>query len=139
MQAPPATANMERIIRFRSSSRCCSRPMEPMRDSSCFSSGSATISGIVILREVFDALGQPADRTGNGVVGLFQDFSDRSNRLACIFFQINLPDFFVNLVLKVSAGTPELSHEFAYLAGNLRQLLWPKHDQGQQHDEENFS
>src|ERR1700674_322924 len=113
--------------------------MEPMRDSSCFSSGSATVSGIVILREVFNPVGQTAYRGSDRIVSFVQHFSHWGEGLGGLFLQINLADFFVNLVLKVAAGAPELGHKFAELAGNLRQLLWPKHDQGQQHDEQDFS
>src|SRR5258708_29540483 len=86
------------MMRLRSSSRCCSRLMEPSCRCSCFSSGSATVSGIVVmvLREVLEAVGQPAQRGGNGRFSLVQDFTCRRQRLVGALSRLIFPVFFVN-------------------------------------------
>src|SRR5258708_33755371 len=116
------------MMRLRSSSRCCSRLMEPSCRCSCFSSGSATVSGIVVmvLREVLEAVGQPAQRGGNGRFSLVQDFTCRRQSLGGVLFQFNLADLFVALTLEVGAGAPKLRHELAHLTRNLRHLTVPK-------------
>src|SRR5258708_28584286 len=128
------------MMRLRSSSRCCSRLMEPSCRCSCFSSGSATVSGIVVMvvREVLEEVGQPAQRGGNGRFILFQDFACRRQRLGGVLFKFNLGDLFVDLTLEVGAGAPNLRHELANLTRNLRQLTRPKQNQGQQHNKENL-
>src|SRR5215472_1158024 len=67
-QAAPvhtATATSEKIMRRRSSSRCCSKLIEPNSRCSFCSSGSATSSGIVVLRDaVLDAFGETVQSAG---------------------------------------------------------------------------
>src|SRR5215472_3841859 len=87
-QATPvhtATATSEKIMRRRSSSRCCSKLIEPNSRCSFCSSGSATSSGIVVLRDVvLDAFGQTVQSAGKRdvvvCVCVIQDLVDFTDR-----------------------------------------------------------
>src|SRR5260370_38109125 len=129
----------------RSSSRCCSRLMEPSSRWSLFSSGSATSSGIVILRDtVLDALGKAVQGAGQGdIVGIVQDLFNLSNLRFEVFagirfLQLQLANFVMNLALKPGAGLGKFGHELSNLAGHLRQPPWPKQDKGQQHQKDDL-
>src|SRR5215472_431723 len=135
------------MIRRRSSSRCCSRLIEPICRSSWFcSSGSATSSGIVILRDgVLNAYAQPVQRAAQRHVIVSVDrlvdlADDRLKMLARVdFFDLQLAYFILNLILEVAAGASEFCHELAHLPGNLRQLPGPEQDEGQEHNKDDFA
>src|ERR1051326_576493 len=107
------------MMHLRSSSRCCSRPMVPVRLNSrsmSLCSGSATNSGIVILRDrVLHAFGEPVEGALNREVLVIRDFGDLGlNVLGWIgVFQLHLADFLMDLPLELVAGFFELSHELA--------------------------
>src|SRR5258708_39139408 len=107
------------MMRLRSSSRCCSRLIEPSCRCSCFSSGSATISGIVIPREVLQAICQAIQRGGNRSFSLVQDLACRREGLVCVFFQFDLADLFVDLPLEISTAATEFRHDATHLEGQL--------------------
>src|SRR5215472_3486550 len=137
-----ATAAREWMMRLRSSSRCCNRLIEPSCRSSCFcSSGSATSSGIVVLRDaVFDALGEAVQSAAErDVVGTVYNLVDLADRRLQVLFDVSLDlqlaDFVLDLVLEGAAGFPEFGHELPHLPCDLRQSPRPKKDEGQEHDE----
>src|SRR5215831_15187786 len=148
-QAAPvhtATATSEKIMRRRSSSRCCSKLIEPNSRCSFCSSGSATSSGIVVLRDVvLDAFGQTVQRAGQrDVVCFIQDLVDFTDRrfevLARIrFFELQFADFVMNLALETVAGFAEFGHKPPNLAGDFRQPPWPKQDESQEHEENDLA
>src|SRR5215467_7103984 len=104
------------MMRLRSSSRCCSRLIEPNCRSSWFcSSGSAKSSGIVILRDgVLNAFAQPVQGSAQGhIVVPFDRLVDlprhRLQVLAGIhLFDLQLADLILNLVLEAGAGASEV-------------------------------
>src|SRR5579859_1562980 len=53
-----------------------------------------------------------------------------------LVLHLQMCDLLLNLRLKLVGGAAELVHEFADLAGDLRQLLWPKDDEGQKEQED---
>src|SRR5215472_11682687 len=148
-QAAPvhtATATSEKIMRRRSSSRCCSKLIEPNSRCSFCSSGSATSSGIVVLRDVvLDAFGQTVQSAGErDVVCVIQDLVDFTDRrlevLAGIrFFEFQLADFVMNLALEAVAGFAEFAHKPPYLAGDFGQPPRPKENEGQEHQENDLA
>src|SRR6516164_7611369 len=105
-----ATAARERMMHLRSSSRCCSRLMEPIclnSRSMSFCSGSETNSGIVILRDrVLDALAQAVEGALDGKVFVVINFCDlRLQVLGGVsLFQFHFADLIVNLALEFIAG-----------------------------------
>src|SRR5215468_6417094 len=150
-QAAPvhtATATSEKIMRRRSSSRCCSKLIEPNSRCSFCSSGSATSSGIVVLRDVvLDAFGQTVQSAGQRdvvCVCVIEDlvyFTDRRLEvLAGIrFFEFQLADFVMNLALEAVAGFAEFAHKLPYLAGDFRQPPRSEEDEGQEHQENDLA
>src|SRR5260370_37126843 len=110
------------MMRLRSSSRCCSRLIELSCRCSCFSSGSATISGIVIPREVLQAVRQAVQRGGNIRFSLVQDLACRGAVLFGAFFQFDLADLFVDLPLEITTGSSTFRHEPTQLSAKIRQL-----------------
>src|ERR1051325_9860377 len=98
------------MMHLRSSCRCSSRLIEPPCRNSrsmSFCSGSATKSGIVILRDrVLHALCEPVEGALNGEVLIVGDFGDlRLNVLGGVgFFQLHLADLFMNLALELKIG-----------------------------------
>src|SRR5215472_17497857 len=135
------------MMRRRSSSRCCSRLIEPICRSSWFcSSGSATSSGIVILRDgVLNAFAQPvqgaAQRHIIVSVDRLVDLADYGLKMLprVDLFDLQLAYFILNLILEVGAGASEFRHEAAHLPGNLRQLPGPEQDEGQEHNEDDLA
>src|SRR5262245_25775055 len=129
------------MMRLRSSSRCWRRLMEPSsRSANSSRSGSVTRSGIVILGDAaLDAFGQAiqsAVKRDIGLVrGLLELAGHRRDMLVGVngLFELQLPNFLVNLSLKVSAGSLELGHEFAPAAGNFRQTAPAEEDESEQH------
>src|ERR1700748_2883697 len=86
-----AIAKAEIMMRLRSSSRCCSRPMVAISRSSTYELGGSRISGIVILRDrVLDAVGQPVQCSGERQVFISGQLGDlRGNVFARVcFFQV---------------------------------------------------
>src|SRR5690242_14165002 len=127
------------MMRLRSSSRCCSRLIEPSCRPSFSSSwgisGSATRLGIVIPRNgILHAIGQTVERALNGKVLVAGNLGDlRLKVLARIsLLQFQLADFLMDLALKLTACPPEFGHKLANRTGDLRQLPGPKQDEGQQ-------
>src|SRR5262249_54958662 len=131
------------MMRLRSSSRCWRRLMEPSSrsaNSSC--SGSATRSGIVVLRNAaLDPFGQPIQSAVERDIGLAYNLIEfagngRDMLIGIGFLDLQLTNFLVNLSLKVSAGPLELGHEFAPATSDFRQAAGPKKDEGQEHQKE---
>src|SRR5215472_6337620 len=98
-------------MRRRSSSRCCSRLIAPScrvsRSLSLFCSGSATRSGIVILRDAaLNAIGKSIQRAGQGgVVRVIQNlvgFADRRFQMltGIRVLKVKFADFVLNLALE---------------------------------------
>src|SRR5262249_27306169 len=134
------------MMRRRSSSRCCSKLIEPSSRCSFGSAGSATSSGIVVLRDVvLDAFGETVQSAAQRDVVCFiqnlVDFTDRRFEvLAGIrFFELQFADFVMNLALETVAGFAEFGHKPPDLAGDFRQPPWPKEDEGQEHQENNLA
>src|SRR5258708_24321273 len=75
-----ATAAAERMMHLRSSSKCCSRLMEPIFRKSCsisLCSGSATKSDIFVLRDrILHALGQAVKSALNGEILIVRNLGD---------------------------------------------------------------
>src|SRR5260370_22938970 len=120
--------------------------MEPRSCWSLLSSGSATSSGIVSLRDtVLDALGKAVQGAGQGdIVGIVQDLFNLSNLRFEVFagirfLQLQLANFVMNLALKAGAGLAKFGHELSHLSGDLRQPPWPKQDKGQQHQKDDLA
>src|SRR5215467_6812824 len=107
------------MMHLRSSCRCCNRLMEPVCRNSCsisFCSGSASKSGIVILRDcVLHPFCEPVEGALNGEVLIVGDFGDLWLKVLgwVGFFQLHLADFFMNLALELIAGSFEFTHELA--------------------------
>src|ERR1043166_2154384 len=114
------------MMQLRSSWRCCNRPIVPVRLNSrsmSLCSGSATNSGIVILRDrVLHAFGEPVEGALDGEVLVIRDFGDLGlNMLGWIsVFQLQLTDLLMDLALELIAGLFELSHELAPGARHFR-------------------
>src|SRR5262245_40518814 len=133
-------------MRRRSSSRCCSKLIEPSSRCSFCCSGSATSSGIVVLRDVvLDAFGKSVQSAGQrDVVRFIQDLVDFTDRRLEVFagirfFELQFADFVMNLALEAVAGFTEFGHKPPYLAGDFRQPPRPKKDEGQEHQENDLA
>src|SRR5215469_8477830 len=129
--------------RLRNSSRCWRMLIEPSsRSSSCFvSRGSATRSGIVVLRDaVLYALGQAVKGAVQGEIlvsgKLFQFRLDVLARIG--LFQFQLSHLFMDLRLEFVAGFLEFGHEFTGRASQFRKLAWSKKDERQKDDKNHF-
>src|SRR6476469_4513425 len=131
-----AMAAADIMMRLRSSSRCCSRPMVAISRSSTNGLGGwSKISGIVmVLRDrVLDTVGQPVQSTGERKIFVPGQFGHlRRNVLAGVhIIQFKLPYLLMNLALELAAGLLKFGHEFPQRPGDFRQLLWPKQHKGQ--------
>src|SRR5258707_12595949 len=98
------------MMHLRSSSKCCSRLMEPIFRKSCsisLCSCSDTKSDIVILRDcILQALGQAVEGALNGEVLIARNFGDfRLEVFAWVrILKFEFANFIMNLALEFIAG-----------------------------------
>src|SRR6266852_9078421 len=136
---PTVTARMQEMILRRSSSRWSRKLMAGMASWGCPAGGaSAAISGIGGLggRIQFGA-GHGFGLVVSGGYRAHGRLGGRQDGLA-VGFHVQLRNLRFDLRLELIGGTPELVERPPDLAPDLRQLLGPEDDQGQQEDEKHL-
>src|SRR6185369_9949179 len=144
---PAATKRKDQIMRRRSSSRCSRKLMLPMcSERTCLAAAYAGL-GIGRLR------GRRAFRSRRLIAVGWQrlrfSIHNRAHRglqdgcgglrfLFAFGFELELAHFCFQLPLELVTGTLELAQSLPDLASDLRQLLGPKDDEGQQEDEDHL-